>query len=190
MKKILLILCLGSFAFVSCGGATEEETTEDTNTDTTEVADNDEDIVDPNYLFIGDERGEYQLYGYEDIKTEHAVNLEDFTSDMAESNEFTGVVNITIDKVCKRAGCWITFNDTKGESVRVLFRDHFTIPTETPIGTQAIIAGHTMWDTLDVHAQAHFQSDETGEDESSIKGLEDSAVELVFDCDGILIAKQ
>jgi len=190
--KLLLIGLSGMFLLSSCGGEDANGTEE--ITDSTEVSENDEDIVDPNYLYIGDERGDYLLYGYEDIKVEHAVDLSEFSTAMSDQNEFTGVLSVTIDEVCQKAGCWIIFNDSNGEPIRVFFRDHFTIPTETATGTQAILAGVTLWDTMNVDTQLHLLEDKAeagGEVSQEEKdAITDDIVELTFDCDAILVAKQ
>ena len=69
------------------------------------------------------------------------------------------------------------------KEVRIFFKDHFTIPTETPIGTDVVINGTAKADTFSVEFQRHLLDDakESGEEVSEEEYnaiVEDKKLEL------------
>ncbi|MBK6525468.1 MAG: DUF4920 domain-containing protein [Crocinitomicaceae bacterium] len=112
---------------------------------------------------------------------------------MEATGAFTDKVSVKIAEVCQKAGCWITFDDEKGGSIRVFFRDHFTIPIETATGTEAILYGSLVMDTLSVDFQKHLLDDakEAGEEVSQAEydAITEDKIETTFDCESILVKK-
>lgn len=191
MKKLILpFFAVAAFSFVQCGGA--EETEEGTGTDSTEVAEEATEEESEGPDFNGEERGDYLLYGYSDVDPASAVTVADMGTAVAEGG-FSGAVQVEITEVCQKAGCWMVFNDAEGNGVRVFFRDHFGIPTDTPIGTAAILYGSTKTDTLDVAFQKHLLDDakEAGEEVSQedYDAITEDKIETTFDAEAILISK-
>lgn len=188
MKKVIFVfgLFLSAGWMTSCGGDGHEETAE--GTDSTAVVEEESDIA-----FNGTEAGDYLLYGHTEFDGSNAVSTDSMLALVAANGGFEGEVSVTIAEVCQQAGCWITFNNPNGESIRVFFRDHFTIPTETAGGTEAILLGTTQVDTLDVEFQKHLLDDAkkageeiTDADYASITG---DKIETTFDCESILVKK-
>lgn len=143
--------------------------------------------------FDGVDKGEYTLYGHSDITPDGATTVDAMMTEMAANGSFNNKVSIKIAEVCQKAGCWITFNDADGNSVRVFFRDHFTIPIETPSGTDAILYGSLVVDTLSVDFQKHLLDDakEAGEEipQSEYDAITSDKIEKTFDCESILVKK-
>ncbi|MCG8577128.1 MAG: DUF4920 domain-containing protein [Flavobacteriales bacterium] len=195
MKKIFLIGFTALFTMASCGG-NEESTTENENAADSTAVNEGEEVEDTEEasLFEGEERGDYLLYGYTDIDDAEVATVAEMSSQIDAGGNFEGKVSVEISEVCQKAGCWITFNDDEGESVRVFFRDHFTIPPATASGTDAILYGVTSWDTMDVDMQKHLLDDaaEAGEEvsQADYDAITEDKLELVFDCESILVAKQ
>src|SRR5690606_35268674 len=109
--------------------------------------------------FDGVDKGDYVLYGHTEITPENAITVGEMYTAFKNEGAFNDKVKVTIAQVCQTAGCWITFDDDKGESVRVFYRDHFTIPTDTPTGTEAILMCSLNMDTLSVEFQKHLLDD-------------------------------
>ena len=195
MKKIqfaALICTTGLFLACSNGNNSELESE---NTDTTMTTDANvmEDSEEEEGLtFDGVEKGEYTLYGYSEISPEgNVADVTTLTSVVDKTGKFEGKVKVSIDEVCQKAGCWITFNDANNESIRVFFRDHFTIPIETASGTEAILYGIATQDTTSIEMQKHLLEDavEAGKEVSQeeIDAITEDKIELTFDCESILV---
>ena len=81
--------------------------------------------------------------------------------------------------------------------MRVMFKDHFTIPTDTEIGTEAIFTGEARMDTTSIADLQHYIMDEMeGDDVSDEKKAElqkrhdavtEPEIEPVFIASGILV---
>ncbi len=193
-KRIITGFILASFTLLqACGGNGTAEST--TDSDTTAVVEMDENIEleEENALaFDGIEKGDYKLYGHSEIEfSGDETSIEDMTLSIEETGEFDGKVSVNIAEVCQKAGCWITFNDGNGESIRVFFRDHFTIPTETSSGTAAILYGQAIHDTLSVDFQKHLLDDavENGDvvSQEEYDAITEDLIETTFDCESILV---
>lgn len=188
MKIKALALVLPAAMLFACGGAEEETTEETSDSDSTAVVE--EEVEESTLAFDGVEKGDYMLYGHTEIEAGEAYSIEEMMIEYSTTDVFNDKVNVNIDEVCQKAGCWITFKDLEDNSIRVYFRDHFTIPTETVSGTEAILYGSLYTDTISVDFQKHLMEDalEEGEelDEEAVAALEEK-LELAFDCESILV---
>ena len=186
---LLSIFALSALT-VSCGGNSEEETEEGTENqeDTTDTSMEDEGAE---IAFDGIEKNGYLLYGHTDIDEADAFSTDEMFIEYETAGSFTDKVAISIDEVCQKAGCWITFKNPTDEDVRVVFRDHFTIPIETASGTEAILLGSLISDTISIELQKHYLDDaaEAGEevDQAEYDAITEDKIELSFDCESILV---
>lgn len=194
MKRIVLGSAVLSALYLSsccgCGGHASEGEHHD-STHVTEEAHHEEEGAA--IAFDGVDKGDYKLYGHTDITSDGAVSLTEMFAQMESTGAFNSKVNVKIDEVCQKAGCWITFDDEKGGSIRVFFRDHFTIPIETAKGTDAILYGSLVMDTLSVDFQKHLLDDakEAGQEVSQAEydAITEDKIETTFDCESILVKK-
>lgn len=193
MKRLIFgFFTLSFFALTSCSG--EGSDTETTDNDSTQVSEEIIDEEESNELaFDGTDAGDYLLYGHTEFMGDNAVTVEEMMSTIETDGSFKGEVKVVINEVCQKAGCWITFDDNAGGAIRVFFRDHFTIPTETVAGTEAILLGESVNDTLDVAFQKHLLDDakEAGEEVSDEEyaAITEDKIETTFDCEAILVKK-
>jgi len=197
MKKLgfgisaLVAFTVSSCCFCSHDDAAEEGHGHDSTAVTEESHHEEEEEV--LLAFDGVDKGDYTLYGHSDITPEGATTITAMITEMETVGSFNNKVSVKIAEVCQKAGCWITFNDDKGNSVRVFFRDHFTIPIETPAGTDAILYGSMIVDTLTVDFQKHLLDDakEAGEEipQSEYDAITKDKIEKTFDCESILVKK-
>lgn len=194
MKRIVLGSAVLSALYLSscCGcGSNVSEGDHHDSTHATEEAHHEEE--GSTLAFDGVDKGEYTLYGHSDITSDGAVSLTEMFTQMESTGAFNNKVNVKIAEVCQKAGCWITFDDEKGGSIRVFFRDHFTIPIETATGTEAILYGSLVMDTLSVDFQKHLLDDakEAGEEVSQEEydAITEDKIETTFDCESILVKK-
>ncbi|MEX1000574.1 MAG: DUF4920 domain-containing protein [Crocinitomicaceae bacterium] len=189
-KKIFMLLLPLSTLLIACGGENTGE--ESSDTDTTTVIETNEDAT-TELAFDGVEKGDYILYGHSEIDPKDAFSVTEMYAEYQSTGEFNDKVMIKIEQVCQKAGCWITFKDAKDEEVRVFFRDHFTIPIETASGTEAILYGALISDTLSVDFQKHLLDDakEAGEevDQKEYDAITEDKIELSFDAEAILVKK-
>ncbi|MBL7898487.1 MAG: DUF4920 domain-containing protein [Crocinitomicaceae bacterium] len=194
MKKIVYASAvIAAFGITSCCGCHKDDAlAEDHHQDSTHVAEEHHE-EESTIAFDGVDKGDYTLYGHTDITADGAVSMTEMFTQMEATGSFNDKVNVTIAEVCQKAGCWITFNNEAGEPVRVFFRDHFTIPIETPAGTEAILYGQLVVDTLSVDFQKHLLDDakEAGHEVSQEEydAIKEDKIETTFDCESILVKK-
>ena len=177
-----------------CGGhGTEEASSHHDSTEVCEEKEHHEEEEASTLTFDGVDRGDYTLYGYSDITPDGAVTSGQMIAEMKSAGSFNDKVAVKIDEVCQMAGCWITFKDDNDESIRVFFRDHFTIPVETAQGTDAILYGSLNVDTLTVDFQKHLLDDSkaAGHDipQAEYDAITADKIETTFDCEAILVKK-
>ena len=70
----------------------------------------------------------------------------------------------------------------------VRFKDHFTIPIDTKIGTVAYMHGTANWDTVSVEMLKHFAED-AGKSKAEIDQITEAKYVLGFEADGIVWQK-
>jgi len=129
-------------------------------------------------------------YGPVEVDTTGALTVEEMLKKFdsnSQDMEFTFVA--PIEEVCSNAGCWINIDKGNGEKFMVRFKDHFTIPTNTKIGTEAYIHGVAYWDTVSVELLQHFAED-AGKSPEEIAKITKPKYEMGFEADGIVLKKQ
>lgn len=193
-KNLILGLTLISFAgFYGCAGS--ENDAEITDADTTTVDNTIGEMEEEATLaFDGVDKGQYMLYGHSEIDAAgDEATVEEMMASINNGAGFEGKVAVNIDEVCQKAGCWITFKNGDADPIRVFFRDHFTIPIETASGTEAILYGQAVQDTLTVDFQKHLLDDaaENGKEvnQSEYDAITEDLIETTFDCESILVKK-
>ena len=185
MKKIIYSLSIVLAAiFTSCGEVKEEVKEE--------VTDNDEvtlenDVLEEGVVMVNG----LQFFGNNEFEITSWSSVDDMYNTVMEIGTFEGLVKGEITEVCKKAGCWITVLKEDGTSIRVVFRDHFGIPTDTPIGYEVIMNGVGQLDTTTIELQKHFLDDakEAGEavSQAEYDAITEDLIEVSFDCDGLLV---
>ncbi|NOQ71272.1 MAG: DUF4920 domain-containing protein [Crocinitomix sp.] len=195
-KKLIIGLAIASFAgLYSCGGTEViDEPTDADSTAVVEAIDTTEAEPEIPLAFDGVDKGDYTLYGHSEIDADGSeTTVEAMNAAMAENGAFEGKVAVTINEVCQMAGCWITFENGDEDPIRVFFRDHFTIPTETAAGTEAILYGATEIDTQTVEFQKHLLDDAaaTGDEvpQEEYDAITEDLITTSFDCESILVKK-
>ncbi|HIP32905.1 MAG TPA: DUF4920 domain-containing protein [Crocinitomicaceae bacterium] len=130
-----------------------------------------------------------ESYGEVKVNIEDAISVEEMLNEMdkgQESKEFT--IEADIEEVCSKAGCWVNIDKGNGETFMVRFKDHFTIPPATEIGTGAYLHGSARWDTIPVDLLQHFAED-AGKSEEEIAAITEPKFEIGFEADGITLKK-
>jgi hypothetical protein len=193
-KKNLLVGLAISTILLACSSKEKEENTEVENTENTEVVEESNGEESTEVAFMGDEKGDYLLYGHTEFAPEDAITSEEMFKTFDETNTFKGAVNISINEVCQNAGCWINIvKPNSDETVMVFFRDHYTIPIETSAGKEAILYGELVSDTMTVDFQKHLLDDAAanGEEVSQEEydAITEDKISQSFDCESILIKK-
>ncbi len=186
MKKIIYSLSIALVAtFTSCGEAKEEvkeEAKEEVIEETME-----EDVLEEGVVMVNG----LQFFGNNEFEMSDWSSVDEMYAAVMETGEFEGLVKAEISEVCKKAGCWITVLKEDGSTVRVIFRNHFGIPTDTPAGYEVIMNGVGQVDTTSIELQKHFLDDakEAGEEvyQADYDEITEDLIEVSFDCDGLLV---
>lgn len=128
-------------------------------------------------------------YGPVKVDVSKAISVEEMLKDMEGK---TGKVEYTfeaeISEVCSKAGCWINIDKGNGDTFMVRFKDHFTIPPKTKVGTGAYLHGVAFMDTISVADLQHFAED-AGKSQEEIDMITEPEFELNFTADGITLKK-
>lgn len=167
MKSITLIIAAAGLLY-ACGSTPEE------------VVDQVEEVV---AIELGD------AYGSVEVNPEEAVTVEEMLASFegkTEETEYT--FKGALQEVCSKAGCWVNIDKGNGETFMVRFKDHFTIPPATDLGTEAYFHGVAYWDTVSVDLLQHFAED-AGKSEEEIAKITEPKFELGFEADGIALTK-
>lgn len=166
MKKALL-LGLGFGVLVSCSTSTTEEVVEE----------------ETPVIELG------EAYGKVKVDPAAAITVAEMMKDYegkTEEKEYT--FEAKISETCSKAGCWINVDKGDGETFMVIFKDHFGIPTDTKVGSEAYLHGVAYWDTVSVDMLRHFAED-AGKSEEEIMAITEPKYELGFEADGIVMKK-
>ena len=130
------------------------------------------------------------MYGPVAVDPAKAVSVTDMLTTFnktRQEQEFT--FEGKISSVCQNAGCWVQVDKGNGETFMVRFKDHFTIPTNTPAGSAAVLHGIAYMDTVTVEQLQHFAYD-AGKTEEEIAKITEPVYKLNFEADGIMLRKE
>lgn len=128
-------------------------------------------------------------YGPAKVDSTEAITLDDMLLQLEQNPEKTTFTFFApVNEVCRAAGCWVTVTKPDGKAMRVRFKNHFLIPTNTKVGVMAYYHGNAYWDTVSVAMQKHFAEDNQ-ESQAAIDTIKTDKFELCFEADGILIEK-
>lgn len=175
MKKFITLLFAGTLLF-SC--ANEQETKVEVESEVK----TEEEVVVPVQEVEG-----YTHYGTEAIDYETAISIDSFATAFAGGETANYTINANLSSICKKAGCFVIVTMPDSTDVRVMFKDHFTIPTDTEIGTEAIFTGEAKMDTTSVADLQHYIMDEmedeniTPEKKAELQAKHDAVTEPTFE---------
>lgn len=128
-------------------------------------------------------------FGPEKVKVEDAISVEEMLADFKNvKGEKDYTFRAKLNEVCSKAGCWVNIAKPDGETFMVRFKDHFLIPTDTKVGSEAFFHGTAYWDTVSVDMLQHFAED-AGKSKEEISKITEAKYELGFECDGIALKK-
>lgn len=181
MKKFITIFSAGILLF-SCGEAKNV------------VAEVTEEVTEE--MPVQEMEG-YTHYGVEVVPTDAAISMSDFSTAFANGATANYTLKAPLTSICAKAGCFVIVSMPDSTEMRVMFKDHFTIPTDTEIGTEAIFTGEARMDTTSIADLQHYIMDEMeGDDVSKEKKAElkkrhdaitKPEIEPVFVATGILV---
>ncbi|NDB34416.1 MAG: DUF4920 domain-containing protein [Flavobacteriia bacterium] len=124
-------------------------------------------------------------YGLVKVSENEAIGIAALVEAMDKSKEpMTCTIKAPLSAVCQNAGCWVQAMKPDGKPLMIRFKNHFTIPPSTPIGTDAFIHGVAYWDTVSVKALRHFAED-AGKSMEEINKITQPEFKLNFEGDGI-----
>lgn len=128
-------------------------------------------------------------YGPHKVDVDKAISVSEMLEDYGDQSER---VEYTFEgellEVCSKAGCWVNIDMGNGETFMVRFKDHFTIPPKTAVGTGAYLHGELYKTTVSVDDLRHFAED-AGKSQEEIEKIVDPEHTLGFEADGITLKK-
>jgi len=124
-------------------------------------------------------------YGIVKVDETAAISVAELVTQMDKSKDpQTVTIKSPLSAVCQNAGCWVQVPKPDGKPLMVRFKNHFTIPPSTPIGTEVYIHGMAYWDTVSVKALRHYAED-AGKSVEEINKITQPEFKLNFEGDGI-----
>lgn len=183
MKQFIAIIFAGAF-LASCG--TEKNTTEEVETEGTE------EVVEAIQTVEG-----FTHFGVEAVPTEAAISVDSFAAAFADGATNNYTIKAELASICAKAGCFVIVALPDSVDMRVMFKDHFTIPTDTEIGTTAVFTGEAKMDTTSIEDLQHYIMDEmegegvSAEKKAELQKKHDAVIAPVFEpifiASGILV---
>lgn len=130
-----------------------------------------------------------ESYGPVEVDTAKAVSIQEFFNDF-EQQDSTAVYTVEgkIVEICQSAGCWVGIDKGNGDYFMVRFKDHFTIPIDTKMGTEAYFHGVARWDSTSVE-QLRFDAQSAGKSKAEIEAITEPEYSFDFIADGIVLKK-
>jgi hypothetical protein len=128
-------------------------------------------------------------YGPSKVDVSKAISVEEMIQDYAsKSGRVEYTFEAELNEVCSKAGCWVNIDKGNGDTFMVRFKDHFTIPPSTEVGTGAYLHGWMYRDTVSVDMLRHFAED-AGKSQEEIESITESKYTLGFEADAITLKK-
>lgn len=124
-------------------------------------------------------------FGLVKVNESEAISVEELVARMDRTKSPQALtIKAPLSAVCQNAGCWVQVPKPDGKPLMVRFKNHFTIPPSTPLGTETFIHGIAYWDTVSVKALRHFAED-AGKPLEEINKITQPEYKLNFEGDGI-----
>lgn len=177
-KKIYLVGAMAvSMLFVSCNETAEEGGTQSEPMEQKEGEESKEDTEE--------QEAEMKTeFGTKKVDVSKAISTEELLSNFEGKTKMEATFKAEINEVCSKMGCWINIDKGDGETFMVRFKDHFTIPTETKVGSVAYLTGTAIQDTISVDEQRHYLEDANASQEE-IDAITEDKFEMTFIAEGI-----
>jgi hypothetical protein len=190
-KKMYFVGLIAASLFVGCAdnSAEDNDSTKDQQ-ENTEHADHDghDDHTGHDHTNEGEEDMSDKVeFGPETVDTTKAISTAELLAAFEGKTEMDATFKGEINEVCSKMGCWVNIK-TEDEPFMVRFKDHFTIPTETEIGSMAYLTGKAIQDTVSVDDQRHFLEDAEAPQEE-IDAITEPKYTMTFIADGIRLIK-
>jgi len=121
------------------------------------------------------------------INEEGAIAFAQVIDKLKTQDEFDTKVVGTIEKVCKKKGCWVTLSDNDGQSdenLFVKFKDYgFFLPLDCE-DRKVVMDGKAFKETTPVDELRHYAEDE-GQSAEEIAAIVEPKVEYKFLASGV-----
>ncbi|MBT8218713.1 MAG: DUF4920 domain-containing protein [Bacteroidia bacterium] len=120
------------------------------------------------------------------ISEEGAQSFDAVMTQLTTRDSFETKVVGTIQKVCKKKGCWVTLNDagSSHDNMFVRFKDYgFFLPLDCD-GRKVAMEGYAFKEMTSVEELRHYAEDE-GKTEEEIAAIAEPKVEFKFMASGV-----
>lgn len=178
-KKYLLIGLITAGFLASCTSPSETEGVDPVKEDTMQIVSTEVTEIDSSNL---------TSYGPEKVDTTIAISSDELLAKFEGKEELEATFKGTITETCSKMGCWVNISKEDGETFMVRFKDHFTIPVDTEVGTLAYFSGKAIQDTVSVELQQHFLEDANAPQEE-IDAITEPKITMTFIADGVELVR-
>jgi hypothetical protein len=187
-KKMYFVGLIAASLFVGCAdNSSEGDVAENDQQENAEHADHD-DHSDHDHMHDGDEnKSDKVAFGPAEVDTAAAISTAEMIKQFKGKTEMKATFKGEINEVCAKMGCWVNIK-TDDEPFMVRFKDHFTIPTDTELGSMAYLSGTAIQDTVSVDDQRHYLEDAEAPQEE-IDAITEPKYTMTFIADGIRLIK-
>lgn len=179
-KSYLVGIFAASLLFVSCNETTEEGNTQSEPMEQNESEENQEESENQEEVKTE--------FGSKKVDVSKAISTEELLAQFEGKTEMEATFKAEINEVCSKMGCWINVDKGDGETFMVRFKDHFTIPTDTKVGTVAYLTGTAIQDTIPVDEQRHYLEDANAPQEE-IDAITEDKYSMTFIAEGVKLEK-
>lgn len=186
-KKIYMMGVIAASLLMSCGQNAEngEGQKEDQKEQHENHKEDDHDHADHEK---NEEESDKVAFGPKEVDTSAAISTAELIEQFEGETEMEATFKGEINEVCSKMGCWVNIKNDAGEPFMVRFKDHFTIPTETEVGSKAYLTGTAIQDTVPVDEQRHYLEDAEAPQEE-IDAITEPKYTMTFIAEGIRLDK-
>lgn len=127
-------------------------------------------------------------FGPEKVDTTKAISVAELTAQFVGKTKMKATFKGEINETCSKMGCWVNIDKGNGDTFKVRFKDHFSIPTNTKVGTLAYFTGEAIMDTISVDKQRYYLEDADASQEE-MDAITKPKIEMTFIADGVELVR-
>jgi hypothetical protein len=127
-----------------------------------------------------------QKYYGEKITEKGAISAAKLAKEMKTKASMEVKLTGKIEQVCKKKGCWMTFDMGNDQKLMIKFKDYgFFVPKDAD-GKTAVVEGIVKKEVIDVATLRHYAED-AGKSKEEIEKITDSEEKFTFEAKGVII---
>ncbi|MCU0443720.1 MAG: DUF4920 domain-containing protein [Microscillaceae bacterium] len=126
-----------------------------------------------------------KFYG-EKITEKGAISAAKLNKEMKNKASMDVKLTGKIEQVCKKKGCWMTFDMGNNQKLMIKFKDYgFFVPKDAD-GKTAVVEGTVKKEVIDVATLRHYAED-AGKTKEEIEKITEPEEKFTFEAKGVII---